>query len=327
MNVLVTGGAGYVGSHAVKALLSEGHRVTVLDNLTTGHREFVPENLLVVGEISDAEFLSNVFTRGRFQAVMHFAAHAYVGESVTDPAKYYRNNVGATMILLEAMRKFDVRDFVFSSTCATYGIPETLPLTESTQQNPVNPYGRTKWMVEQICNDYAHAYGLRCVFLRYFNAAGADPDATIGEDHSPETHLIPLALDALVGRRDALHVFGRDYDTPDGTCIRDYVHVGDLASGHTRALRWIAETGRTDAFNLGSESGFSVLQVLETIERVTGRRVPTVDAPRREGDPPRLVADSSLARRMLDWRPQFSKLETIIETAWRWHQRRFTRST
>jgi len=285
-SILVTGGAGYIGSHATLALLEAGFVPVVLDNLSQGHRAPIDALgvELIVGDIADRGLLEIMFRDYRFDAVMHFAAHAYVGESVETPAKYYRNNVGGTLNLLEAMIAADVRRFVFSSSCTIYGIPHALPIAESAPKQPINAYGRTKWMVEQILQDFDHAYGLRSIAFRYFNAAGADPAGRVGEDHQPETHLIPKALLAVAGNEATLPIFGLDHDTRDGTCIRDYVHVSDLADAHIAGLTRLIDGCGTDAFNLGTERGFSVLDVLESVRRVTGREVPVTHEARRAGD-------------------------------------------
>jgi UDP-glucose-4-epimerase GalE len=323
--ILVTGGAGYVGSHACKALAAAGHTPIAYDNLSRGHREFARWGPLEVGDIGDAAKLDTVFARHRIDAVMHFAALAYVGESVDEPALYYRNNVGGTLELLEAMRRAGVGLLVFSSTCATYGVPERMPITEDLPQQPINPYGATKLMIERVLRDYGPAYGLRSVALRYFNAAGCDPDGEVGEDHEPETHLIPRVLMAAEGRLPRVEVFGTDYPTPDGTCLRDYIHVADLADGHVRALDYLRRGGATTAINLGTGRAFSVREVIAAAERVTGRRVPVHEAARRTGDPPVLVADATRARALLGFAPHFTEIEPIVATAWRWHERRARR--
>lgn len=318
----MSGGAGYIGSHACKALACAGFTPVSLDNLVYGHREAVRWGPLEVGDINDRAFLDAVLMQYRPLAVMHFAAFAYVGESVLDPGKYYRNNVVGTLTLLEAMRDHGIDRFVFSSSCATYGVPRTGLITEDHPQQPINPYGATKLMVERILSDFGQAHGLRSVALRYFNAAGADPDLETGEDHDPETHLIPLVLRAASGEGVALTVFGTDYDTPDGTCIRDYIHVADLAQAHLLALQSLAGEGGSRAYNLGNGLGFSVREVIATSEQVTGRRIPVHYGPRRPGDPPRLVGDASRIRAELGWQPRFQRLDEIIETAWRWHRSR-----
>lgn len=318
MNILVVGGAGYIGSHMVKMLLAQGHATVTLDNLSGGYRDAVPGGDFVAGDLADGALLDRLFAARRFDAVMHFASFIQVGESVRAPDKYYRNNVVNTLNLLDAMRAHGVRHFVFSSTAALFGEPQYVPIDEAHPARPINPYGRSKWMVEQALADYDHAYGLKSVCLRYFNAAGADPEGQLGERHDPETHLIPLVLQAASGRRPAIQVFGRDYDTPDGTCIRDYVHVVDLCQAHLLALDHLVRRERSDAFNLGNGSGFSVQEVIDAAYHVTGREIPVTDAPRRPGDPARLVADAHRAREILGWRPDFAALERILEDAWRW---------
>jgi UDP-glucose 4-epimerase len=323
--ILVTGGAGYIGSHAVLALQQAGYGVVVLDNLVYGHRELVEEALkveLVVGDTSDRSLLSQLFATHDIGAVMHFAAYAYVGESVSTPAKYYRNNVLGTLTLLEAMLDADIKKFVFSSTCATYGVPKTVPIPEDHPQDPINPYGATKLMVERMLLDFDVAYDFRSVFFRYFNAAGADPEGRLGEDHDPETHLIPLVLQTALGKRDSVSVFGTDYPTPDGTCIRDYIHVTDLATAHVLGLEYLLNGGKTEVFNLGNGSGFSVKEVIETAEQVTGRKIKVVEGDRRPGDPPALVGSGEKARQVLGWQPQYADLTQILTHAWNWHQKR-----
>ena len=319
--VLVVGGAGYIGSHMVCALLEQGYQVVTFDNLCAGHRDAVIGGQFVQGDLANTADLQAVFARWSLDAVMHFAAFAQVGESVAAPAKYYRNNVVATLNLLEAMRLSGVSRFIFSSTGATFGEPAYRPMDEAHPQRPINPYGRTKWMVEQILRDYDQAYGLRSVCLRYFNAAGADPAGRLGERHDPETHLIPLALRVAAGRLPALTVYGRDYPTPDGTCIRDYVHVTDLCQAHLRALERLLNGDATAVYNLGNGEGFSVQQVISAARDVTGRPLATIDAPRRPGDPSHLVADSRLARSQLGWTPRYPELHTMIAHAWQWMQR------
>jgi UDP-glucose-4-epimerase GalE len=320
-SILVTGGAGYVGSHACKALARAGYRPVVLDNLSRGHRSAVRWGPLVEGELADRSCLATVFAEYRISAVMHFAAYAYVGESVVDPALYYRNNLAGTLMLLEAVREAGIGEIVFSSTCATYGIPDGVPIREDAAQRPVNAYGETKLAIERALHWYGQAYGLRSAALRYFNAAGADRDGEIGECHEPETHLIPLVLQAALGRRQAVDIFGTDYPTPDGTAIRDYVHVDDLAIAHLRALERLRAGGASFAVNLGTGRGHSVREVVAAAERVSGRKVPTRAAPRRPGDPPALVADPRLAADLFGWRAEFSDLDTITRTALAWHAR------
>jgi UDP-glucose 4-epimerase len=323
--ILVTGGAGYIGSHAVLALQQSGYEVVILDNLVYGHQDFVDRQLhteLEIGDTNDRALLDNLFRKHNFAAVMHFAAYAYVGESVQAPDKYYRNNVVGTLTLLEAMQSAGIKQFVFSSTCATYGNPQQIPLTEEHPQNPINPYGATKLMVERILQDFDVAYGLKSVCFRYFNAAGADPEGRLGEDHNPETHLIPLVLMAALGKRPSVSIFGLDYPTPDGTCIRDYIHVGDLATAHVLGLNYLLKGGDSDVFNLGNGNGFSVKQVIDTARQVTGRAIAVVESDRRPGDPPILVGSSAKAMNILGWQPQYADLGKIITHAWQWHQLR-----
>ena len=323
--ILVTGGAGYIGSHAVLALKRAGYGVVVLDNLVYGHRELVEQVLqveLIVGDTNDRPLLDELFAKHNIAAVMHFSAYAYVGESVTDPIKYYRNNVVGTLTLLEAMLAASVKSFVFSSTCATYGVPKTVPIPEDHPQSPINPYGMTKLMVERILADFDVAYGLKSVCFRYFNAAGADPTGLLGEDHNPETHLIPLVLMAAMGKRESVSIFGTDYPTPDGTCIRDYIHVTDLADAHILGAEYLLQGGDSSFFNLGNGNGFSVKQVIDTAKTVTGRDIKVVESDRRPGDPPMLVGSSDKARKTLGWNPQHPALEEILNHAWQWHQRR-----
>jgi len=319
-DILVIGGAGYIGSHMVKLLLRSGYRVTVLDDLSGGFRDAVPEGLLVQGSIAGKALLQGLFGARDFAAVMHFASFIQVGESMVDPAKYYANNVAATLVLLDAMREAGVDKFIFSSTAAIYGDPEYSPIDELHPKQPINPYGRSKWMMEQVLDDYGSAYGFKSVCLRYFNAAGADPEGSLGERHQPETHLIPLILQAASGRRAAISVFGSDYDTPDGTCIRDYIHVSDLCDAHMLALRHLLDGKGNLRLNLGNGQGFSVSEVIAAVQRVTGREFAVKHEPRRAGDPPRLVADARQARALLGWQPCFAELDRIIADAWQWEQ-------
>ena len=319
MNVLVVGGAGYIGSHAVRKLTDAGHHVLVYDNLSRGHREAVPDGLLIEGELTDTATLTRVLTEHGIEAVMHFAAFALVNESVNDPSLYYQNNVVATLSLLEAMRLADVKKFVFSSTTATYGEPDQVPISEDTPQQPINPYGFTKLVIEQALADYAEAYGMGYAALRYFNAAGAHPDGTIGEDHEPETHLIPIVLQVALGQRDSITIFGNDYQTSDGTCVRDYVHVNDLADAHLKALDKIRPSTGI-CLNLGTGRGTSVREIIDACREVTGHAIPEKIGQRREGDPSELVADASRAQDQLGWKPQYVDVRSIVETAWRWHQ-------
>jgi UDP-glucose 4-epimerase len=319
VNILVSGGAGYVGSHAVRLLLRAGHEVWVYDNLCQGHRSACPAQRLIVGDLSDRTKLTSVMKEHTIEAVMHFAAFALVGESVANPAKYYENNVLGSWSLLEAMRAAEVKRFILSSTTATYGAPQSIPITEDEPQQPINPYGFSKLVVERMLDDYAHAYGLGFAALRYFNAAGASPDGTIGEDHTPESHLIPIVLQVALGQREQITIFGDDYSTSDGTCIRDYVHVDDLGDAHIKALARL-EPGKGLKLNLGTGRGYSVRQVVDACRRVTGHSIPEVIGPRRPGDPPELVADARRARQQLGWQPRYEEIESIVETAWRWHK-------
>jgi UDP-glucose 4-epimerase len=321
MKILVVGGAGYIGSHMVLMLGDEGHQVVALDDLSSGHRGAVPAGRLVEGSIQNSALLDHLLEDQKFDGVMHFASFIQVGESVQQPAKYYRNNVINTLNLLDAMVRHGVKNFIFSSTAAIFGQPEYLPIDEAHPKQPINPYGRSKWMVEQVLQDYDKAYGLKSVCLRYFNAAGADPEARIGERHHPETHLIPLLLQVASGRRESAQIFGRDYDTPDGTCIRDYIHIVDLCAAHSAALADLGGGGASAAYNLGNGNGFSVREVVDTVRQVTGAPMPVVDAPRRPGDPARLVADSALARSKLGWRPVYPDLATIVSHAWNWERK------
>ncbi len=318
--ILVTGGAGYIGSHTVRLLAAQGLRIVVLDNMVYGHEEAIVDDAvqLVRGDIGDHTLLRSLFEEHKFSAVVHFAAFAYVGESVTNPLKYYRNNTSAPLALLEIMQEFGCRQFVFSSTCATYGVPTTIPITEETVQSPINPYGRSKLMLEWILADCETAWGLRSTCLRYFNASGCSADGVIGEDHNPETHLIPRVLMALTGEAGPVEVFGTDYPTPDGTCIRDYIHVEDLAAAHARALDHLAEGGESLRVNLGTGIGISVKEIIAAVEKVTGKTVPVVMGPRRAGDPAQLVADPSLAWRRLQWRAKHTNIEETVKSAWQW---------
>ncbi|NMM39130.1 MAG: UDP-glucose 4-epimerase GalE [Glaciimonas sp.] len=320
MKVLVVGGAGYIGSHMVQVLLAEGHQVITFDNLSGGFRDAVLGGVFIEGDLANRVALNNVFALHQPDAVMHFASFIQVGESVKLPDKYYRNNFSNTLNLLDAMLAYGVKRFIFSSTAAIFGEPEYVPIDELHPTRPLNPYGRSKWMMEQVLADYSVAFGLSTVCLRYFNAAGADPAGLLGERHKPETHLIPLVLQAASGRRRHIAVYGRDYDTPDGTCIRDYIHIVDLCSAHMLALNYLTHDGQSDCFNLGNGEGFSVQQVIDAAQRVTGAHIPVVDAPRRAGDPARLVADASKMSRILGWAPLHAELDSIIEDAWRWER-------
>ena len=322
--VLVTGGAGYIGSHACKSLHAAGYRVVVYDNLSRGHEWAVKWGPLERGGLEEVEKLTQVMRRHEVGAVVHFAAFAYVGESVTRPDLYYRNNFAGSLSLLSAMREAGVSKLVFSSSCATYGVPSEVPITEAQPQNPINPYGASKWMVERVLDDYARAFGLDSVSLRYFNAAGADPAGELGEEHEPETHLIPLALAAALDPGKPLTVFGTDYATPDGTCIRDYIHVQDLAKAHVGALQALesGELGGAQKINLGTGRGYSVKEVIASVERVTGKKVSVVFGPRRPGDPAALVADPRLARKTLGWSAEYQELDSLVRTAYDWMSKR-----
>jgi UDP-glucose 4-epimerase len=319
MRILVTGGAGYIGSHAVRLFLARGHDVWVYDNLSMGHRAAVPAERLIAADLCETQRLDHALMLHRIEAVVHFAAFAFVGESVTNPAKYYQNNLVNTLNLLDALRRHKIGRIVFSSTCATYGVPEIVPITEDEKQKPINPYGNTKLAIEHALADYAAAYGWGFAALRYFNAAGAAPDGSIGEDHDPETHLIPLVLQTALGQRSAIEVFGTDYPTPDGTCVRDYIHVDDLADAHLLALEALAP-GKQLRYNLGTGRGYSVREVIRAAEEVTGKKVGVKEGPRRAGDPPVLVAASEKVQRELGWRPKYTDLRSVVETAWQWHR-------
>ena len=320
--LLVVGGAGYIGSHMVKMLAQAGYGVVVLDNLCTGFADAARYGTLVVGDLADPVALKALFTAHEFAAVLHFAALSQVGESVQAPDRYYRNNVANTLNLLDTMGRHQVQRFIFSSTAAIFGEPESATITEAHPQRPINPYGRSKRMVEEILADYGHSFGLRSVALRYFNAAGADPEGELGERHDPESHLIPLILQAASGRRSHIAVFGTDYPTRDGTCIRDYIHVWDLCQAHLLALQHLLADGESLALNLGNGLGFSVQEVIDGAGRVTGRKIPVRQEARRAGDPATLVADSAQARERLGWQPEYADLDTILAHAWAWEQQK-----
>jgi len=321
MKVLVVGGAGYIGSHMVKMLSLAGHDVMTLDNLSNGYQDAVKYGDFVEGDIADSELLDKLFRDNDFDGVMHFASYIQVGESVEKPSMYYRNNVTNTQTLLDAMVEYGVLSFIFSSTAATFGEPEYTPIDEVHSQKPINPYGHSKLMVEQILADFDHAYGLKSVSLRYFNAAGADPDGELGERHVPETHLIPLVLQAASGRRENISIFGNDYDTPDGTCVRDYIHINDLCSAHLLALEYLVDGGETKAYNMGNGQGYSIKEVIDVAKSVTGNDFTVIMGERRDGDPARLVADSALLQSSLGWKPEYPDLETIIRHAWEWEKK------
>jgi UDP-glucose 4-epimerase len=318
MRILVVGGAGYIGSHMTRMLLEEGHEAIVIDNLSSGHRDAVPAKLFFKADLCHRVLLDTIFSRSRFDGVMHFGSSIQVGESMTDPGKYYWNNVANTLNLLDAMLKRGVTRLIFSSTAAIFGEPRYVPIDETHPKLAASPYGRSKWMVEQILEDYERAHGLRHVCLRYFNAAGAHPSGVLGERHHPETHLIPLVLQAAAGKLPSIRVFGTDYDTPDGTCIRDYVHVTDLCQAHLLAMEHLMADGPSRAYNLGNGNGFSVKEVIDTARRVTSCDIRVEEGERRPGDPARLVADSTLARRQLGWHPRYPGLDTIVHHAWAW---------
>jgi UDP-glucose 4-epimerase len=320
MNVLVVGGAGYIGSHCVRQLIAAGHRPVVVDNLVYGHRGAVPESVPVHEiNLGDEPAIERVLRAEQIEVVMHFAAYCYVGESVTDPLKYYFNNVSATLHLLHAMLAANVRKFVFSSTCATFGVPASLPIHEDLPQAPINPYGQTKLDVENVLKAVAAAHGLSFAVFRYFNAAGASEDGSIGEDHDPETHLIPVAIDVAIGKRPHLQLFGTDYPTPDGTCLRDYVHVDDLSRAHIAAFDLLAEPGTQLFYNLGTGTPTSNREVVRAVEKIVGKPVKVIESPRRAGDPPALFADSRKAQKELGWKVKFTDIESIVATAWKWH--------
>ncbi len=321
--ILVAGGCGYIGTHMVKALLSSGYDVVTLDNLSTGHLELLPGGLFIHGDIGDSELLNHIFIEHHIEAVMHFAAFIEVGESVQFPLKYYRNNVAATINLIESMVQNDVKKFLFSSSAAVYGEPISSPITEDHPCRPTSPYGQTKLIVEKLLEESRVAHKLNYIALRYFNAAGADPSAAIGELHSPESHLIPLILQVASGKRDAISIFGTDHLTPDGTCIRDYIHVNDLVAAHLLSLQALQNGANHGVYNLGNSKGSSVHEVIESARRITGKHIPSVEVGRRPGDPAVLVASSVKARQEIGWKPQYETLDAIIESAWRWHQREF----
>ncbi|MGC8728571.1 MAG: UDP-glucose 4-epimerase GalE [Elusimicrobiales bacterium] len=319
--ILIAGGAGYIGSHVNKMISRKGYDTVVLDNLVYGHKEFVKWGKFYKCDLCDVKEIEKIFKSNKIDAVMHFSAYTYVGESVADPSKYYKNNVSNTLNLLDVMVKYGVKKFIFSSTCATYGFPIEIPITESHPQNPINPYGKTKLMIEKILEDYDKAYGVKYINLRYFNASGADPELEIGEWHNPETHLIPLAVYNALGLTPKITVFGTDYDTEDGTCVRDYIHVNDLAKAHILALEYLNRKNKSDSFNLGNGKGFSVKKIIDTVEKVCGVKLNVEYGKRREGDPAVLVGSSKKAIKVLGWKPEFYKIEDIVETAYLWHKK------
>jgi UDP-glucose 4-epimerase len=321
MNILVVGGAGYIGSHMVKLLLEKGHEVSILDNFSTGYRKAIVGGALIEGDLSDCKLLSNTFENNSFGCVMHFASRIQVGESVRDPALYYRSNYVHTLNLLDAMRNHRVNHLIFSSTAAIFGEPEYIPIDEAHPQRPINPYGLSKYMVEKTLADFDSAYGLKSICLRYFNAAGADPEGRLGECHEPETHLIPLLLQVASGRRPSMDIYGNDYDTPDGTCIRDYIHVADICQAHLLAMNNLLATHRSKSFNLGNGTGFSVKEIIAAVEKVTKKSLTLNRAPRRPGDPEKLIADSSAAKEELGWQPKYKDPDSIIQHAWAWEKK------
>lgn len=325
-NILVTGGAGYIGSHCCKGLSQKGYHPVTLDNLVYGHRKNVKWGDFFQGHIGDHKVMDKIFSKYDIEAVIHFAAYAYVGESVTNPRKYYNNNLCGTFGLLDCMLDCGIKKIIFSSTCATYGLPQRIPIDETHPQKPISPYGKSKFMIEEILKDYDKAYGMRFISLRYFNAAGADPDGELGEEHKPETHLIPLVLEVAGGHSKNLRVFGSDYETEDGSCIRDYIHVTDLARAHVLALEKLLDGGSSDFINLGSGKGYSVLQVIEKSELITGRDINYTVTERRSGDPPVLIASNDKAQQVLGWKPYFNEIKDIIRTAWNWHKKIYART-
>jgi len=320
-SILIVGGAGYIGSHVNKELSKQGYKTIIFDNLGYGHREFLKWGEFFEGDLADIDKIKLVFDKYNIGAVMHFSAYTHVGESVIDPAKYYVNNVANTLNLLNVMREYDVRYFIFSSSCAVYGNTIEVPIPETHQLKPINPYGRTKLMIETILSDFSDAYKLKYVSLRYFNAAGADFDTEIGEWHNPETHLIPLVLDTALGKRDMIEIYGTDYDTPDGTCVRDYIHVLDIADAHIKALKRLEYNGDSLTLNLGNGNGYSVKKIIETAHSVTGKEIKSREGARREGDPAVLIGDATQAMKLLGWKPRYGDLKKIIETAWQWHKK------
>ncbi|MEM4525371.1 MAG: UDP-glucose 4-epimerase GalE [Methanothermobacter sp.] len=318
--IFIVGGAGYIGSHVNKFLSNKGYETLILDNLSKGHEEFVKWGKFIKGDLKNKRLLDKIFKEYDISAVMHFAALTDVRDSIKDPGSYYKNNVKNTLNLLDAMQKNNINKFIFSSTCAVYGDPMETPITENHPCNPISPYGRSKLMIENILEDYSNAYDFNYVSLRYFNAAGADPQTEIGEWHEPETHLIPIILDVAIGKRENVQIFGTDYPTPDGTCIRDYIHVMDLADAHYKALRFL-EKDKSEIFNLGNGDGFSVKEIIETCREVTGEEISTIKSDRRPGDPPILIGSSEKARKILKWKPEFTDIKNIIKTAWKWHQK------
>lgn len=317
--ILIAGGAGYIGSHTNKLLNQQGYKTVVFDNLITGHREFIKCGEFVLGDLGNKEQIRLCFNQYKIKAVMHFSAFAYVEESILNPTKYYQNNVLNTMNLLDIMREFGIQYFVFSSSCSVYGIPVSLPIKEDHPRSPISPYGKSKFFIEEILKDYDKAYGIKYINLRYFNAAGADPEGEIGELHEPETHIIPSTIYAALGKNDNVKIFGTDYPTKDGTCIRDYIHVVDLADAHIKALNYLVATNKSNSFNLGNNNGYSVREIIQIVRKISGKNFKIVEKERRSGDPPILISDSKRAVNRFDWIPKFPHLETIIEHAWNWY--------
>lgn len=319
--ILVVGGAGYVGSHTNKLLNNKGYQTVVFDNLSCGHKEFVKWGEFILGDLSNREQIRDSFKKYQIEAVMHFSAYASVEESITHPSKYYNNNVINTISLLDIMREFGTNFLIFSSSCAIYGEPKEIPIKETHPKNPINPYGKSKFLIEEILKDYDKAYGLKYISLRYFNAAGADPEGEIGERHNPETHLIPRTIFAALGEKENIKIFGTDYPTKDKTCIRDYIHVTDLADAHIKALEYLKKNQKSDIFNLGNGNGYSVREIIETVKKISKRDFKVVESDRREGDPPVLIADSQKAKNELKWSTRYSEIETIVKSAWEWHSK------
>jgi len=319
--ILITGGAGYVGCHVNKKLSNLQYDTLILDNLVYGHKSFVKWGKFIHGNFGDYHVLADIFSQYKIEAVMHLSAFAYVGESVTDPAKYYVNNLENTIHLLNMMIRFNIRNFIFSSTCSIYGIPNSSPIREDHNQCPINPYGKSKFMIEQILIDYQHAYGLKFISLRYFNAAGADPDGEIGENHCPETHLIPSVINTALGLNEFVNIFGSDYPTPDGSCIRDYIHVNDIADAHVKALQYLESEGKSDVFNLGNEKGISVFEIIECVKKISNRPIQIKMSERRAGDPPMLIASLQKVKKVLNWSPVFTDIQDIVSSAWNWHDK------
>lgn len=323
--ILLTGGAGYIGSHVNKRLTEKGYKTLVFDNLSKGHSDFLKWGTFILGDLACPEQIKLCFQHHAIESVMHFGGSINVGDSVFDPSSYYENNLVNTINLLNAMLKYNIKKFIFSSSCAIYGIPDEVPITEDHPQRPVSPYAKSKAMIEQILQDYDHAYGVKHINLRYFNAAGANPCGEIGERHNPETHLIPLAIQAALGKKDHLEIFGTDYPTHDGTCIRDYIHVDDLADAHIKALSHLSDSNSSDSFNLGNNKGYSVKDIISSVQEITGSTIKTIESPRREGDVPVLLGSNSKASSILNWIPRYSDIDNIVDTAWEWHRQDLNR--